>query len=193
MVLSINTKFSQGFWAIQKDAFYTLFGFISKQTQGKSIILGPKFHKWSKTRPYKLTGKFTTGQDQDQDSLLVKRRNDNHSPGPVIKELVPSSHQRSELSNTILCIFSGWDQWNPMVTSMVGDKMFNLEVSRITGGGGVTIWWIHFSYRSLCLLISYFILLLHLLCPCIQIPYVQCVVGWWFIQWQWGFLYFEYH
>ena len=29
---------------------------------------------------------------QDQDSLLVKRRNDNHSPGPVIRELVPSSH-----------------------------------------------------------------------------------------------------
>ena len=46
-------------------------------------------------------------QDQDQDSLLVKRRNNNHSPGPVIRELVPSSHQRSELSNTILCIFSG--------------------------------------------------------------------------------------
>ena len=50
------------------------------------------------------------GQDQDQESLLVKRRNDNHSPGPVIRELVPSSHQRSEISNTILCIFSGWDQ-----------------------------------------------------------------------------------
>ena len=27
-----------------------------------------------------------TCQDQDQDSLLVKRRNDNHSPGPVIRE-----------------------------------------------------------------------------------------------------------
>ena len=49
-------------------------------------------------------------KNQDQDSLLVKRRNDNHSPGPVIREFVPSSHQRSELSNTILCIFSGWDQ-----------------------------------------------------------------------------------
>ena len=36
-------------------------------------------------------------QDQDQDSLLVKCRNDNHSPGPVIRELVPSSHQRSNL------------------------------------------------------------------------------------------------
>ena len=49
-------------------------------------------------------------QDQDQDSLQVKRRNDNHSPGPVIGELVPRSHQKSELSNTILCIFSRWDQ-----------------------------------------------------------------------------------
>ena len=29
-----------------------------------------------------------------QDSLQVKRRNDNHSPGPVIRELDPSSHQR---------------------------------------------------------------------------------------------------
>ena len=46
-------------------------------------------------------------EDQDQDSLLVKRRNDNQSPGPVIRELVPGSHQRSELSSTILCIFSG--------------------------------------------------------------------------------------
>ena len=49
---------------------------------------------------------FHNGNGADQDSLLVKRRNDNHSPGPVIRELVPSSHQRSELSNTILCIFS---------------------------------------------------------------------------------------
>ena len=54
-----------------------------------------------KVRPYE----YTVGQDQD--SLLVIHRNDNHSPGPVIRELVPSSHQRSELSNTI---FSGWDQ-----------------------------------------------------------------------------------
>ena len=26
---------------------------------------------------------------QDQDRLLVKRRNDNHSPGPVIREISP--------------------------------------------------------------------------------------------------------
>ena len=50
-----------------------------------------------------------TAQDQDQDNLLVKRRNDNHSPGPVIRELVPSSHQRSELSNTVFS--STWYRW----------------------------------------------------------------------------------
>ena len=54
-----------------------------------------------------ITYQIAMKNDQDQDSLPVKRRNDNHSPGPVIRELVPSSHQRSELSNTILCIFSG--------------------------------------------------------------------------------------
>ena len=53
------------------------------------------------------SGQSLQDQGQDQDSLLVKRQNDNHSPGPVIRELVPSSHQRSELSNTIFCIFSG--------------------------------------------------------------------------------------
>ena len=35
---------------------------------------------------------------QDQDSLLVRRRNDNHSPGPVIRELVPSSHLATQFS-----------------------------------------------------------------------------------------------
>ena len=39
-------------------------------------------------------------QYQDQDSLVVKRRNDNHSPGPMIRELVPSSQQRSELASS---------------------------------------------------------------------------------------------
>ena len=41
-------------------------------------------------------------QDQDQDSLLVKRRNDNHSPGPVIRELVPSSHATHTLISSFL-------------------------------------------------------------------------------------------
>ena len=39
----------------------------------------------------------------------MKRRNDNHSPDLVIREIT-CSHQRSEFSNTILCNFSGWDQ-----------------------------------------------------------------------------------
>ena len=41
-----------------------------------------------------LTGRIRTldilgsfGQDQDQDSLLVKRRNDNHSPGQKISAI----------------------------------------------------------------------------------------------------------
>ena len=38
--------------------------------------------------------------DQNQNCLLVTCQNDNHSPGPG--RLIPSSHQRSELSNTIL-------------------------------------------------------------------------------------------
>ena len=54
---------------------------------------------------------------EDQDSLLVKRRNDNHSPGPVIRELVPSSHQRSELRNTILGGKTTWGEtsWSETV------------------------------------------------------------------------------
>ena len=43
-----------------------------------------------------------------QNCSLVTRQNDNHSPGPG--RLVPSSHQRSELSNTILCTFSRGDK-----------------------------------------------------------------------------------
>ena len=45
-------------------------------------------------------------QDKDQDSLLVKRRNDNHSPGRVIRESVPSAHHRSELSSIVIAPIS---------------------------------------------------------------------------------------
>ena len=54
---------------------------------------------------------------QDQDSLLVKRRNGNHSPGPVIRELVPSSHQRTEplsatfVTATIIMLSSMSAEW----------------------------------------------------------------------------------
>ena len=43
MVLSINTKFSQGFWAIQEDAFYALLGFISIKIQGILEFWAPNF------------------------------------------------------------------------------------------------------------------------------------------------------
>ena len=58
------------------------------------------------------TERFPPTEDVDDDFRIriVYWWNADHSPGPVIRELVPSSHQRSELSNTILCIFSGWDQ-----------------------------------------------------------------------------------
>ena len=36
----------------------------------------------------KCVGSFYVLQDQDQDRLLVKRRNENHSPGPVIRESI---------------------------------------------------------------------------------------------------------
>ena len=43
---------------------------------------------------FELTGRYIVAssaknQDQDQDSLLVKRRNDNYSPGYVIREISP--------------------------------------------------------------------------------------------------------
>ena len=64
-------------------------------------------------------GSLVQDQDQDQDSLLVKRRNDNHSPGPMIRELVPSSHQRSELSNTIEAYWANMGQLNRALTQLL--------------------------------------------------------------------------
>ena len=81
--------------------------------------------------------RFIIFNDQDQDSLLVKRRNDNHSPGPVIRELVPSSHQRSELSNTILCFFSRWDQ-------RIGD---GIPIPDSLGGGGRSYLYKHLYWQ----------------------------------------------
>ena len=56
--------------------------------------LGEKLNQLYFTKNRSLV--FSNYFNYTQDSLAVKRRNDNHSPGPVIKELVPSSHQRSE-------------------------------------------------------------------------------------------------
>ena len=35
---------------------------------------------------------------------------DNHSPGPVVRELVPSPHKRSKLSNSIYCTLRSRDK-----------------------------------------------------------------------------------
>ena len=83
------------------------FDSFDNQISAKLSFTVQTFKKQNSMDMEKYNGLMIDVQDQDQDSLLVKRRNDNHSPGPVIRELVPSSHQRSELSNAILCIFSG--------------------------------------------------------------------------------------
>ena len=80
----------------------TCTGFSLRKSKLAAVLTGDLRH-----HPHRRNSPLKHQDCQDQDSLLVKRRNDNHSPGPVIRELVPSFHQRSELSNTILCIFSG--------------------------------------------------------------------------------------
>ena len=47
--------------------------------------------------------------ESESELLLVTRQNDNHTPGPGPGRLVSSSHQRSELSNSILGTFSRGD------------------------------------------------------------------------------------
>ena len=107
------------FWILQNDVPIS-WGLIHVYANGALLLFGyfpPKTHKRMMylRHPYFISSNLFVSillpdQDQDQLKLLVKRRNDNHSPGPVIKELVPSPHQWSELCNTILCIFSRWDQ-----------------------------------------------------------------------------------
>ena len=95
---------------VKVGLYFCLTADILMKVFQKCFLSSPLPNIWILSKLLNLIG---CRQDQDQDSLLVKRRNDNHSPGPVIREVVPSSHQRSELSNTIFCIFcifSGWDQ-----------------------------------------------------------------------------------
>ena len=73
-------------------------------------------------------------QNQNQNCLLVTRRNDNHSPGPGPGRLGPSSHQRSELSNAILGTFSRGDKrvWKciPIPNGLGGKAtLINISIS----------------------------------------------------------------
>ena len=52
----------------------------------------------------------------------------------MIRELVPGSHQRSELSNTILCIFCGWDQRRAFQSLIVWGKKLPLLTSVLAMG-----------------------------------------------------------
>ena len=104
--LAIIEQSSPYFWQIGFNAWSMHGCFFSVQTH----CLNNSIYTLYDGYELKNIHACTSIQDQDQDSLLVKCQNDNHSPGPVIRELVPSSHQRSELSNTILCIVSRWDQ-----------------------------------------------------------------------------------
>ena len=75
----------------------------------------------------RIPGESSVLQDQDQDSLLVKRRNDNHSPGPVITELVPSSH----VLYTV-CTFN-------LLTLMVRHGRVMLQIEKLLIAGAVEI------------------------------------------------------
>ena len=63
-----------------------------------------------------------------QDSLLVKRRNDNHSPGPVIRELVPRY--------VIIKIYSFWEtlmqNWSNSMN--VTEARMNEQTDKHTNG-----------------------------------------------------------
>ena len=75
-------------------------------------------------------------QNQNQKCLLVTRQNDNHSPGPGPGRLVPSSHQRSELSNTILGTFSrgGKRVWKCIpIPNCLGEKAAFITISVSNG------------------------------------------------------------
>ena len=88
-------------------------------------------------------------------------------------EVIPSSHQRSELSNTILCIFSRWDQrigeGIPIHDSMGEEATFinicisngNLKCHRVlislkpSFGDKVICWYTGFTFRHLYSLSSF--------------------------------------
>ena len=109
-----NKVHNKGSWLHLFDTFFTLLSPGCSVSRSKSSPFSKdcpydtfKYIVWTSSLVTSSSQYFRIIQwCQDPDSLLVKRRNDNHSPGPVIRELVPSSHQRSELGNTILCIFS---------------------------------------------------------------------------------------
>ena len=68
------------------------------------------FNKCRATFSFMYSRYYIIAVDQNQNCLLVTRQNNNHSPGPGPGRLVPSSHQRSKLSNSILGALSRGDK-----------------------------------------------------------------------------------
>ena len=99
---------------------------------------------------------WSSDQDQDQDSLPVKRRNDNHSPGPVIRELVPSSHLGvTQISSFSTFFRNQWaNQTQTSCRSFLGwgnESLFKWSWSHYPDCHQAHIWWKHlkiFFYRT---------------------------------------------
>ena len=68
------------------------------------------FDKCRATFSFMYSRHYIIAVDQNQNCLLVTRQNDNHSPGPGPGRLVPSSHQRSKVSSSILGALSRGDK-----------------------------------------------------------------------------------
>ena len=68
--------------------------------------------------------------------IVTGCQNDNHSPGPWPGRLVPSSKQRSELSNTLLGTFSKEDKkvWKWLQSLIVWGKKLHLLISVLAMG-----------------------------------------------------------
>ena len=94
-----------------------------------SIAYGKYVMDCSKILKFSINSSNIHDRYQNQNYLLVTRQNDNHSPGPGPGRLIPSSHQRSGLSNNILGTFSRGDKrvWKC------------IPIPNAMGGGGATL------------------------------------------------------
>ena len=129
--LTVRTKeeftvyFQNTLSKIKKETFLCFFekknpGFHTVKKHNPSLLLetnkkawpeGKKKKKQPSSQENQMVGPlkwFNMPNSQNQNCVLVTCQNDNHSPGPG--RLVPSSYQRSELSNTILRTFSREDK-----------------------------------------------------------------------------------
>ena len=103
------------------------------KTGPNSVAISFRTLVWSSSGPKASEG-FKLLRIRIRNVYVVTRQNDNHSPGPWPGRLVPSSHQRSELRNTILGTFSRGDKrvWKCIpIPNGLGKKvtLINMSVS----------------------------------------------------------------